>query len=119
MLYLAGGIDMMGSYSISACKSLISKCVEPDELGKIFALVSSVESVVPIAIEQVYASLWTVTSDLGDPWVGACYLLSAVIVTLPLAAAIVALCRLGAKDISDLGRPEPVRPVFRVLEKRG
>ena len=52
-MYLGSGIDLMGGYAFSACRSLISKCVESDELGKIFALVSSVESLVPIIIQQV------------------------------------------------------------------
>ena len=44
---------MMGGYSFAACRSLISKCVEPDELGKVFALTGTVEALLPIAVAQV------------------------------------------------------------------
>ena len=60
--------------------------------------------------------MWKVTGDLGFPWVGTCYLLSAAIVTVPLVLSIIVLCRLGGKDISDLGQPNPVRPTYRERE---
>jgi hypothetical protein len=35
LLYLASAADIMGGYMLSANRSIISKCVERNELGKV------------------------------------------------------------------------------------
>jgi len=52
MLYLASAVDLMGGYSFAASRSIISKCVERHELGKVFAILASLESLVPIGMSQ-------------------------------------------------------------------
>ena len=37
LLYLASVVDLMGGYCFSATRSIISKCVERHELGKVRA----------------------------------------------------------------------------------
>jgi len=119
MLYVASGVDLMGGYSMSACRSLISQCVTSHELGKIFALVSSVESLVPIAIEQAYATVWKATGDLGDPWIGTCYFISACLTSVGLVLSIIAVCRLKGKNISDLDSTKEIKPSYRKREELG
>ena len=68
LLYLDNIIDLMGGYVFAAWRSLISKCVASHELGKIFALVASVDFVIPIVMQQLYALLWWSTGHLGDHW---------------------------------------------------
>ena len=77
--------------------------------GKVFALVSSIESLVPIVSQQAYASLWKVTSSLGEPWIGSAYFLSACIVVIPLTWAIYMLVRLKGMRISDLEKEPRVK----------
>jgi hypothetical protein len=54
LLYLSSGVDIMGGYAFSATRSSISKCVDQDELGKVFAILASMESLVPIGMSQVW-----------------------------------------------------------------
>jgi hypothetical protein len=35
LLYLSNAVDLMGGYMLSATRSIISKCVERNELGKV------------------------------------------------------------------------------------
>ena len=83
MLYLGSAVDLMGGYTFSAAKSAASKCVDINELGKVFALLYSVESIVPMAMTQLYASLWKATSGvpgIGETmWIGSSFFASASI----------------------------------------
>ena len=117
LMYVASAVDLMGGYSFAAARSSVSKCVEMHELGKVFALLYSVESIVPIAMTQVYASLWKATGavpGLGETWwVGACFFLSAILTTAALLLSVIGWWRLGGRDISDLDREEDIRPRYR------
>ena len=50
------------------------RCVEMDEVGKMLSLIYSVESIIPMFMTQVYASLWKATSSvpgIGETlWIG-------------------------------------------------
>ena len=59
--YLGAFIDLVGSYFHSIVRSMLSCCVSPAELGKVFALLSAFESSIPIPIAQGYTSLFKVT----------------------------------------------------------
>jgi len=108
MMYLGSAIDLLGSYAFSATRSATSKCVEMHELGKVFALLYSVESLIPIFMTQIYASLWKATSEvpgIGETvWVGSCFFLSAIFTCIALFLSLLAWCKLGGKDISELGQ---------------
>merc|ERR1712039_366505 len=97
----------MASYSFSAIRSLATKCVEGDEVGKMLALIYSVESIIPMFMTQVYASLWAATSavpGIGETLaVGSTYFLSASVTILSFSLSMVAWCRLRGKDVSELG----------------
>ena len=53
MMYLGSSVDLLASYSFSAIRSSCTKCVELDEVGKVLALLYSVESIIPIFMTQV------------------------------------------------------------------
>jgi len=121
LLYVGSAVDMMGGYSFSAARSAVTKCVELDELGKVFALLYSIESIVPMAMSQVYASLWMATSavpGVGETvWVGSCFFLSAILTTVALALSIIGWCRLGGKDISALDKTPQAQPSYRTTKE--
>ena len=56
---------------------LPTRCVSSAELGKVFAMLASLESVVPIAASAIFTSLYNSTTGLGYPWQGSFYFLSA------------------------------------------
>jgi hypothetical protein len=91
---------------------------EPTLSHQVFALLYSIESLVPILMTQVYASLWAATSTvpgIGETyWVGSCFFLSAILTTSALALSLMGWCHLGGKDISELDKAEPAQPSYRM-----
>ena len=53
MMYLGSSVDLLASYSFSAIRSSVTKCVELHEVGKMLALIYSVESIIPMFMTQV------------------------------------------------------------------
>ena len=115
MYYFGTAIMIMGGYSFSVARSIVSNCVEPDELGKVFALLSSMESLLPIGMSQVYASLWAATGDLGTPWVGSSFMVSGAITCCALLLSVFSLITLKGNSISELDDTPISRPFYRLV----
>ena len=58
-------------------RAQMTRCVSSSELGKVFAMLASLESVVPIASSALFTWLYNSTSELFYPWQGSFYFLSA------------------------------------------
>merc|ERR1711892_1050079 len=93
-------------------KALAANCVENDELGKAFAVLSSIESLVPIAFSQLYTSIWKATSDKGAPLVGTCFFLSGALSVFALVLSCVGMVRLKGRDTSELTDTKQVAPRY-------
>ena len=52
----------MGSYFMSITRGLISVCVPIEDLGKIFAFISTLDGLSPMVMSQIYASIWKVNN---------------------------------------------------------
>ena len=61
MYYLGGLVDLVGSYFHAIVRSMLSCCVPPTELGKVFALLSAAESSIPLGISPGYSALFEAT----------------------------------------------------------
>ena len=59
-LILGACVDIIGPYGFQIVKAMSTNCVTPYELGKINALLSAIDSLMPAGISQIYASLWKV-----------------------------------------------------------
>ena len=55
----------------------MTRCVSSSELGKVFAMLASLESVVPILASALFTSLYNSTIELGYPGQGSFYFASA------------------------------------------
>ena len=55
-------MDAMGSYFMSITRGLISVCVPIEDLGKIFAFISTLDGLSPMVMSQIYASIWKVNN---------------------------------------------------------
>ena len=55
----------MGSYFMSITRGLISVCVPIEDLGKIFAFISTLDGLSPMVMSQIYASIWKVGNFAG------------------------------------------------------
>ena len=71
--YASAFVDMGTALVSPPIRAQLSHCVEPHELGKVFAMLASVESAVPIIGTQIYTSLYSATKLLEYPGPGACY----------------------------------------------
>ena len=60
MYYLGAMIDLVDQYGHSIVKSFMSCCVPGDELAKVLAFLSCIESLIPVIVTQLYASVWKV-----------------------------------------------------------
>ena len=56
----------MGSYFMSITRGLISVCVPIEDLGKIFAFISTLDGLSPMVMSQIYASIWKVGNFAGN-----------------------------------------------------
>ncbi|XP_059080926.1 proton-coupled folate transporter-like isoform X1 [Tigriopus californicus] len=74
LFYLGALIDLMDFYPLAVTRALISSCAPKHELGKVLALNSSLEGLVPLIISQIYASIWQASSN---GFIGAIYIFSA------------------------------------------
>ena len=66
MYYVGGMIDLLGSYASSIVKAMLSCCVPPNELGKVYSLITFIECIAPFGVVQVYASVWKVYTRLQN-----------------------------------------------------
>ena len=63
MILITGAmLDLIGYYTDPVCRAMIAMCVPQEELGKVYALVATVEAIEPLFVNQVYASLFEVTA---------------------------------------------------------
>ena len=58
--HLGHAIDAVGGYIASITRGMLSICVPIDDLGKIFAFISTLDGLTPIILSQIYASIWKV-----------------------------------------------------------
>ena len=64
VFYMGSVVDMVGAYASSVARALISKCVGLQDLGKVLAMISSMEALIPIGVSQLYVWIWTVGNTL-------------------------------------------------------
>lgn len=63
-------------------RAMMSRCVTPGDLGKVFAILGSTEALVPIIAANIYNPLYQATKDSAVP--GAAFLFSASFLLIPL-----------------------------------
>lgn len=79
IIYLAGGIDMFNSAPAVAIRSVLSKIVAVDELGRLYTVMSVLETVIsPLAI-KAYVQIFT---DSLQTFPGAFYFLTVALLAV-------------------------------------
>ena len=92
-------MDIISSYTFSIIKALSVLCVSNTELGKINAVLSALENVLPIVAIQGYSYIWELT-DKTYP--GTIFFVSAGITFINLILAIYVHLSLGGKRMSEV-----------------
>lgn len=57
----ASTVDLMNGTMIVIARSMLSKLVGRDEIGKLFSLIAVLESFIPLGMNPVYATLYGMT----------------------------------------------------------
>ena len=70
MFYLSTAVDFGTSIVSPPIRAQISFCAEPHELGKIFAMLASIESLIPIIGTNMYTRIYNATRELAYPLPG-------------------------------------------------
>ncbi len=108
MYYLGAMIDIIGSYAMSINRSMLSCCVAPDELGKVYALLSALDSLIPIGVSQGYTYVFKTFDELP----GLIFFISTGISAIALLLSVYILISLKGRKMADVtaegaGRAEP------------
>ena len=94
-----GLVDIIGSYTFSIIKALSVLCVSNTELGKINAVLSALENVLPIVAIQGYSYIWGLTDET---YPGTIFFVSAGICCLNLACSIYVHLSLRGKRMAEV-----------------
>jgi hypothetical protein len=54
-------IDMVGTYSMSLIRAMLTCCVPLSEFGKIYSVIAACDNLLPMILSQAYASVWIVS----------------------------------------------------------
>ena len=64
----------VGSDLFSApIRAQMTRCISPEETGKVFAMLASLECAVPILASMIFTNVYNATSGLSYPWAGTFY----------------------------------------------
>lgn len=106
-------IDCCGSFCMSIFRSMIAACVPLDELGQVFAMWSSMDNLIPLAVSQIYKEIWELTQDTQ---VGAFFFVSATSTFCALCLCIYFAFDLRGRPIAEVTGIEDLRKKERGLE---
>jgi hypothetical protein len=60
LFVLADFVDLIGTYSMSLIRAMVTCCIPMHEFGKIYAVLTAFENLIPIGVSQAYAEIWKV-----------------------------------------------------------
>ena len=77
-LFMASISVEVGSDLFSApIRAQMTRCISPEETGKVFAMLASLECAVPIITSMIFTNVYNATSGLSYPWAGTFYFCAA------------------------------------------
>ena len=70
-------------YVLSLSRGFISVCVPIEDIGKIFAFMSTLDGLTPIIMAQFYTFIWQVSSSIVDTFINNCIVVGRTIASYP------------------------------------
>ena len=117
MLFASTAVNFGNHIFSPPIRSQMTRCVHPHETGKIFAMLASVESFVPILASATFTRLYNYTADHQYPWVGSFYFAGAACILIGLTIATSIYCTLGGKQVSSYSDEESIDDKSKELTK--
>ncbi|XP_059091356.1 proton-coupled folate transporter-like [Tigriopus californicus] len=113
--YAYSCMNVLLGFLLPAMRSVISKCVTQEELGKIFAMLSSCEAIVPILGSLLYSNVYLLTAESNYP--GTIFLTSAGFLMINLLFTTCILAALKGRNISTTTNyPAPKMNLAEIVE---
>ena len=106
MFFASAGVDFARGIVYAPIRAQMTRCISPHETGKVFAMLSSVQSLVPIVASTVFTQLYNATSDLAYPWPGSFYFAGAFCIMMGITTCLYVYLSLGCSSISTLQNTE-------------
>ncbi|XP_023322692.1 uncharacterized protein LOC111697052 isoform X2 [Eurytemora carolleeae] len=98
MFYISAALEIVSSLHGPPIRAEMLRCCAPEETGKMFAMLSSVESLVPILATTIYTRLYD--NMVTHKWFsGLCYLVSTGFHVVGLILALIMIGGLRCKEI--------------------
>ncbi|XP_013187759.2 proton-coupled folate transporter [Amyelois transitella] len=99
-LYTAAVLDMFGNSGVTAIRSLGTKVVDVNSVGKMCSLIGFVDAIIPIVAVPLYSQVWNNTRDWFP---GAIYVLGGAL-TVPDFLIFVILYMIYKKEEKDIAK---------------
>ncbi|OXA52335.1 Proton-coupled folate transporter [Folsomia candida] len=101
MSQMASTVDLMNGTMVVIARSMLSKLVHRDEIGKLFSLIAVLESFIPLGIIPVYATVYGLTVQTFS---GSVIILSAILTIPPQIIYMWFICNKKGHEQEAIGQ---------------
>ena len=106
VFYASVSVEMFGSLFAGPIRGQMTRCIFPEETGKVFAMLASLECAVPILASMIFTNIYNATSGSGYPWKGTFYFTASAMMLPGVILTLTVFIMLRGKMVTP-----PVRPV--------
>ena len=99
-------VEIFGSLFAGPIRGQMTRCIFPEETGKVFAMLASLECAVPILASMIFTNVYNATSGAEYPWKGTFYFTSSAMMLPGVILTLTVYIMLKGKMVTP-----PVRPV--------
>ena len=99
-------VEIFGSLFAGPIRGQMTRCIFPEETGKVFAMLASLECAVPILASMIFTNVYNATSGAEYPWKGTFYFTSSAMMLPGVILTLTVYIMLRGKMVTP-----PVRPV--------
>ena len=99
-------VEIFGSLFAGPIRGQMTRCIFPEETGKVFAMLASLECAVPILASMIFTNVYNATSGAEYPWKGTYYFTSSAMMLPGVILTLTVYIMLKGKMVTP-----PVRPV--------
>jgi len=114
MIYASGAIAFLSVTITTTCRSLVTKCVGPLEVGKVFSVMGAFQAAVPLAASPTYAYIYKSTVE---EFPGAFLLFSAAVYLVVMSILFVVNCGMHRAGLNQNNTDQEMTIVAPQMEQ--